>query len=129
MTETGFPSQKVTRLRDVGRQAISLDTPRWAEGDAVVGDVMVDTEVLQAPEVAECRAFAEQLHATMGRLPPQEALVLTLRYGFHNGRPRTVKQTADQVGLAPARVRQLEKQALAQLRAPEHRTPLAEWAA
>ncbi|MER6411271.1 sigma-70 family RNA polymerase sigma factor [Streptomyces humidus] len=126
--ESGFAGEKVTRLREVGQQAISLDTPVGEAGDTVVGDLIVDTEVLQAPEVAEYRALAEQLHAMMGRLQPQEALVLTLRYGFHNGRPRTVKQTADQVGLTPARVRRLEKQAMAQLRAPEHRTPLAAWA-
>jgi len=126
--ESGLPSEKVTRLRQVGRQAISLDTPVGDEGDTVVGDLIVDTEVLQAPEVAEYRALAEQLKATMDALPPEEALVLALRYGFHNGRPRTVKQTADQVGLTPARVRRLEKQALAQLRAPERHTPLAAWA-
>ena len=125
----GFAGEKVTQLRQVGRRTISLDTPVGEEGDTVVGDVIVDTEVLQAPEVAEYRGLAEQLKATMDALPPQEALVLTLRYGFHNGRPRTVQQIADQVGLTPARVRQLEKQALAQLRAPERYMPLAAWAA
>ncbi|MFJ9012676.1 sigma-70 family RNA polymerase sigma factor [Streptomyces canus] len=127
--ESGFAGEKVTRLRQVGREAISLDTPVGEEGETVVGDLIADTEVLQAPEIVEYRALAEQLKATMDALPAEEALVLTLRYGFHNGRPRTVQQTADQVGLTPARVRQLEKQALAQLRAPERHRPLAEWAA
>ncbi|GAA3784517.1 sigma-70 family RNA polymerase sigma factor [Streptomyces chiangmaiensis] len=126
--ESGFAGEKVTRLRQVGRQTISLDTPVGEEGDTVVGDVIVDIDVLQAPEVVEYRALAEQLKATMDALPPQEALVLTLRYGFHNGRPRTVQQTAEQVGLTSARVRRLEKQALARLRAPERHTLLGAWA-
>ncbi|ALO92355.1 RNA polymerase sigma factor SigB [Streptomyces hygroscopicus subsp. limoneus] len=109
--ESGFPSDRVTRLRRVGRQASNLDTPVGEEGDTVIGDVIVDTGVLQAPEVAEYRALAEQLKATMDTLPPQEGMVLTLRYGFHNGRPRTVRQTAEQVGLTPARVRQLDREA------------------
>jgi hypothetical protein len=51
----------------------------------------VDIDVLQAPEVAEYRAPAEQLTATMEALPHQAALVFALRYGFHNGRPDSRK--------------------------------------
>jgi RNA polymerase sigma factor (sigma-70 family) len=126
--ETGFPAGKVTMLRRVGREAISLDTPVGEEGRTVVGDLIEDTEVLQAPEVVEYRALAEQLRAAIGTLPPREAMILTLRYGLHNGRPRSLQQIAEQVGLTRERVRQLEKQALAQLRTPERHEPLLEWA-
>ncbi|WP_406176224.1 hypothetical protein [Streptomyces sp. NBC_00996] len=39
-----------------------------------------------------------------------------------------MKQTAEQVGLTPGRVRRLGKKALAQLRSPERHTPRAAWA-
>ncbi|MEU6084815.1 sigma-70 family RNA polymerase sigma factor [Streptomyces sp. NPDC047108] len=126
--ETGFAVDKVTRLRRVGRDVISLDTPVGEKGESVVGDLIEDTEVLQAPEVVEYRALAEQLRATIGTLPPREAMVLTLRYGLHDGRPHTLGQVAEQVGLTRERVRQLEKQALAQLRAPGRHGLLLDWA-
>lgn len=61
--ETGFSVEKVTTLRRVSREAISLDTPVGEEGKTVVGDLIEDTRVLQAPDVMEYRALAEQLRA------------------------------------------------------------------
>jgi DNA-directed RNA polymerase sigma subunit (sigma70/sigma32) len=126
--ETSFPVEKVTQLRRVGREAISLDTPVGETGETVVGDLIEDTEVLKASDVAEYRALAEQLRDTIGTLPPREAMILTMRYGLHDGRAHTLKEVAEHVGLTRERVRQLEKQALAQLRAPERQEPLLEWA-
>ncbi|WP_149183686.1 sigma-70 family RNA polymerase sigma factor [Streptomyces sp. TRM49041] len=124
----GMPTEKVTMLRHVGRDAISLDTPVGTEGDTVVGDLIEDAEVLQAPHVAEYHALVEQLRETIGTLDPREAMVLTLRYGLHDGRAHTRKEVAERVALTPERVRQLENRALARLRAPERRLPLREWA-
>ncbi|MFH8371442.1 sigma-70 family RNA polymerase sigma factor [Streptomyces sp. NPDC018031] len=127
--ESGFTAEKVVELRRVGREAISLDTPVGEDGETVVGDLIEDSEALQAPEVVEFRALAEDLRATIGTLSPREAMILSLRYGLHDGRSHTFQQIADQVGLTRERVRQLEKQALAHLRAPERQEPLLGWTA
>ncbi|WP_236242590.1 sigma-70 family RNA polymerase sigma factor [Streptomyces sp. CC228A] len=125
---TGMPAGKVNRLRRVGREAISLDTPVGESGETVVADLIEDEEVLQAPHVVEYRALAEQLREAVGTLPAREALVLSLRYGLHDGRARTRRQIAEHLGLTPERVRQIENRAMAHLRAPERRVPLREWA-
>ncbi len=114
--------------RRVGRDAVSLDTPVDETGETVVGDLIPDTEVLQAPEVAEFQALAEELREAVGTLAPREALILSLRYGLHDGRPRTLHQVAQHVGLTRERVRQLEKASLDHLRAPETRDRLLDWA-
>ncbi|WP_037677982.1 RNA polymerase sigma factor RpoD/SigA [Streptomyces griseus] len=126
--ESGLPLEKVAWLRRVGRDAVSLDTPVDDTGETVVGDLIADTEVLQAPEVAEYQALAEELHEAVGTLAPREAMILSLRYGLHDGRPRTLKEVAQQVGLTRERVRQLEKESLARLRAPDTRERLLAWA-
>ncbi|WP_374328152.1 sigma-70 family RNA polymerase sigma factor [Streptomyces sp. PSKA30] len=126
--ETGFSVERVAELRRVGREAISLDTPVGESGETVVGDLIEDTEVLQAPDVVEYRALAAQLRAIIGTLPPRDAMILTLRYGLHDGRPQSLTQIGEHLGLTRERVRQLEKQALAELRAPERHEPLLEWA-
>jgi DNA-directed RNA polymerase sigma subunit (sigma70/sigma32) len=56
------------------------------------------------------------------------SMILSLRYGLHDGRPRTLEEVARRVGLTRERVRQLEKQALVRLRAPESRHRLLDWA-
>ena len=44
---------------------------------------------------------------------------MRLRFGLHDGRPHTLDEIGRQVGLTRERIRQLEKEALAQLRDPE----------
>ncbi|MGV4983205.1 sigma-70 family RNA polymerase sigma factor [Streptomyces sp. NRAIS4] len=126
--ESGFDQGRVAWLRRVGRQTISLDTPVDETGETVVGDLIPATDILQAPQVAEYRALAEDLRDALGELAPREAMILSLRYGLHDGHPRTLQQVADQVGLTRERVRQLEKQSLVRLRAPETGERLLDWA-
>ncbi|MET8563730.1 sigma-70 family RNA polymerase sigma factor [Streptomyces flaveolus] len=126
--ESGFDEGRVAWLRRVGRQTLSLDTPVDDTGETVVGDLIPAADVLQAPEVAEYRALAEELRDVLGTLAPREAMILSLRYGLHDGHPRTLRQVADQVGLTRERVRQLEKESLGRLRAPEAGERLLEWA-
>ncbi|MGW2778916.1 sigma-70 family RNA polymerase sigma factor [Streptomyces olivaceoviridis] len=126
--ESGFGEGRVAWLRRVGRQTLSLDTPVDDTGETVVGDLIPAADVLQAPEVAEYRALAEELRDALGTLAPREAMILSLRYGLHDGQSRTLQQVADQVGLTRERVRQLEKESLGRLRAPEAGERLLEWA-
>ncbi len=126
--EAKMPVEKVMELRRAARDAISLDTPVGEDGDTVVGDLIEDTEVLQATDVVEFQALAEQLRALIDTLPPREALIISLRYGLHNGRPYTLQEIAERVGLTRERVRQLEKEALAQLRNSERSQPVLAWA-
>ncbi|MFI7407368.1 sigma-70 family RNA polymerase sigma factor [Streptomyces sp. NPDC049627] len=125
---SGFTEERVGWLRRVGRQAVSLDTPVDETGETVVGDLIPDTEVLQAADIAEYQALAADLRKAIGTLAPREAMILSLRYGLHDGQQRTLEQVARQVGLTRERVRQLEKQSLARLRAPETGQRLMAWA-
>jgi RNA polymerase sigma factor (sigma-70 family) len=115
-------------LRRVGRHAVSLDTPVDERGETVVGDLIPDTEVLQAADVAEYQALAADLRKAVGTLAPREAMILSLRYGLHDGHQRTLEDVARQVGLTRERVRQLEKQSLARLREPDTSDRLSAWA-
>ncbi|KJK34798.1 RNA polymerase sigma factor SigB [Streptomyces variegatus] len=125
---SGFAEDRIGWLRHVGRDAVSLDTPVDEKGETVVGDLIADTEVLRAPEVAEFRALAEELREAVGTLAPREAMILSLRYGLHDGHTRTLTEVARRVGLTRERVRRLEKESLARLREPGNRERLVAWA-
>ncbi|WP_318202330.1 RNA polymerase sigma factor RpoD/SigA [Streptomyces sp. SCL15-4] len=125
--ESGLAEDRVAWLRRVGRHTLSLDTPVDDTGETVVGDLIPATDVLQAPQVAEYRALAEELRDALGVLAPREAMILSLRYGLHDGHPRTLQQVAREVGLTRERVRQLEKESLGRLRAPEAGERLLDW--
>ncbi|TDE01501.1 sigma-70 family RNA polymerase sigma factor [Jiangella asiatica] len=126
--EADLAVERVEELRRVSRDVVSLDTPIGDDGSTSIGDLIEDTHVLQAPDVAEFKALGEEVRALVDTLPPREALIVTLRFGLHDGRERTLQEVAERVGLTKERVRQLEKQSIAELRDPERRQPLLEWA-
>ncbi|WP_246222692.1 sigma-70 family RNA polymerase sigma factor [Phytoactinopolyspora limicola] len=126
--EADMSPERVDQLRELSKDVISLDMPVGDDGHANVGDLIEDTEVLQAPDVAEFRALGEELRALVDTLAPREAMIITLRYGLHDGRQHSLQEVGERVGLTKERVRQLEKQALAVLRDPARNQPLLEWA-
>jgi RNA polymerase sigma factor (sigma-70 family) len=126
--EAGLTADRVTELRNLSREAVSLDAPVGEDGSTRVSDLIEDTDVLTPPEVVEFRGLAEELRAIVDTLPPREATIITLRYGLHDGRQHSLREVADRLELSPERVRQLEHQALTELRDPERQEPLLAWA-
>jgi RNA polymerase sigma factor (sigma-70 family) len=120
--------ERVAELRKLSRDVISLDMPIGDDGQASVGDLIEDTEVLQATDVVEFRALGEELRALVDTLAPREAMIITLRYGLHDGKQHSLQDVGERVGLTKERVRQLEKQAIAELRDPARHEQLLEWA-
>jgi RNA polymerase sigma factor (sigma-70 family) len=126
--EAGLTTDRVTELRNLSREAVSLDAPVGEDGSTRVSDLIEDVDVLTPPEVVEFRGLAEELRSIVDTLPPREATIITLRYGLHDGRQHSLREVADRLGLSPERVRQLEHQALTELRDPERQEPLLAWA-
>jgi RNA polymerase primary sigma factor/RNA polymerase nonessential primary-like sigma factor len=125
---TGITEERIAELRKVAKESLSLDSPIGDEGDTRVADLIEDTDMLGAQDIVEFSALAEQLRAVVDTLPPRDAMIITLRYGLHNGKPYTLQEIAERLGLTRERIRQLEKEALAQLRNPERHDPLLSWA-
>ncbi len=50
---------------------------------------------------------------------PREAEILKLRFGLEGGTPQTLEQVGQALGLSRERIRQIERQALRQLRQPQ----------
>jgi RNA polymerase primary sigma factor/RNA polymerase nonessential primary-like sigma factor len=126
--EAGIPADQVDDLREWSRDAVSLDTPLGDDGNTSIGDLIADTEVLQAQDVVEFRALSAELRSLVDTLPPREAMIITLRYGLHDGQEHSLQEIGDRLGLTKERVRQLEKQSLADLRDPQRHEPLLAWA-
>jgi RNA polymerase primary sigma factor len=126
--EAGLPVERVVELRRVARDSVSLDTPVGDDGETTLGELIEDSDVLQAADVAEQRALTASLRELVATLPPREATIIGLRFGLEDGQPHTLQEVADRVGLTRERVRQLEKKAIAELRDPQRHEPVLAWA-
>ena len=58
----------------------------------------------------------EDVIEALDDIPPRLRMVLALRFGFIDDRPRTLEEVGRELGVTRERVRQLEKQALTLLR-------------
>ena len=116
---TGLAPDRVADLRRVSRDPVSLDAPVGDDGELVLGDLVLDATVPAAADLVERQAMSGELERLVDTLPERQARIVRLRFGLHDGRPRTLDEIGRQVGLTRERVRQLEKEALGRLRDPE----------
>ena len=124
----GGTPERVDELHRLGRRTISLDDTVGDEDETRVGDLMEDVDAERPDEAIVQDALVRQLRKHVRSLPPREALIVELRFGLYDGRPRTLEEVARQVGLTRERVRQLEKQSLSELRHPSRSKDLLDWA-
>ena len=113
------PVARLVELRQATATVISLETPIGDDGDASVADLIEDGDGATAHEVVEHAELVAGLHALVNTLPERQARIVSRRYGLDDGRPRTLQEVADELGLTRERIRQLEKESLRLLRDPE----------
>ena len=118
-----IPQLKVRELMRAAQVPASLDTPIGDETDTVLGDVLADNSQI-TPEDATARLLLkEEVARVLDTLTERERLVLVLRFGLADARPRTLQEVGVEIGLTRERIRQIEEHALQKLRDPE-RAPL-----
>ena len=114
--EAGLTVDKVNLALGVAG-TVSLEQPVGEDG-AQLGDFIEDDDAVDPVRASEQLAIAASLRRAISRLPDREIRILTLRYGFSDGVPRTLEEIGAKFHLTRERIRQLEKIALCRLRHP-----------
>ena len=114
--ELGMTLERVVDLIGWGRDHVSLDTPVDEEGDTSLGD-LVARETTPGPDSAVLDVESRQrLDELVELLDERSADVIRSRYGLVDGRQEKLADIGARHGVSAERVRQLEREALAQLR-------------
>lgn len=112
---TGFTPVRVRELREAARVTASLDSTVGEDGETSLGDLVAGIESPIDTET-EQQAAAARVDALLRTLSPVEGEIVSFRYGLDDGKPHTLRETAEHVGLSSARVRRIEQRALTRLR-------------
>ena len=123
--ELGWSIENVEVLLQQRQHTVSLETP-VGEEESTLQDFIQDTGGWATDEMAIRLVTRENVVDAMQDLPPRLRLVLTLRFGFFDDRPRTLEEVGQELGVTRERVRQLERQALDRLRSSGRLPSLAE---
>jgi RNA polymerase primary sigma factor len=114
--ELDMDVERVLDLINWGRDHVSLDTPVDEDGDTSLGD-LVAKETTPGPDSAVLDVESRQrLDDLVELLDARSADVIRSRYGLTDGRQEKLADIGARHGVSAERVRQLEREALAQLR-------------
>ena len=112
-------SGRVMQARRITRQPVSLDMPIGEEQDSQLSDIIEDKNAAQPLVIATYELLKEHVRTLLDELPEREAQILELRFGLHDGRPRTLEEVGREFGVTRERIRQIEEETLVKLRHPK----------
>ena len=110
------PVEDVRRVMALNERIASLDTPLQLDPSQTVGDLIADESLLDPDELLQSNELGELLRNWLGQLAGKHRQVLERRYGLGGSEPSTLEEIAFDLNLTRERVRQIQIEALDQLR-------------
>ncbi len=107
---------KVVEALRLAPHPASIFEPISADGDMTLADVVQDPDAVPAIDRIIADALPAHIARLLNTLATDERKVVSLRYGFDRGQPRTLAEVGQACGLSAEGVRQVERRALAKLR-------------
>jgi len=111
---------RVSELRRIAQDPVSLEMPLGEEDDATLGDFVQDLEADVPVEAAAFKLLQGYVAHALEELNDRERQVIVMRFGLEDGRVRTLEEVGKHFNVTRERIRQLETKALAKLRHPAH---------
>ena len=121
---TEIPIENILAIRKYSQIPLSLEMPIGDEDSSQLGDFIEDKN-FDAPDNVTLRTILrEELVSSMGFLTEREQMILKLRFGFDDGRPRTLEEVGRVYNVTRERIRQIEEKALRKMRHPARKSKL-----
>ena len=125
--EMGISPQKVRDIEKIRQEPTSLHKPLGDEGEALLADFIEDKEAPSPVEEVDGIVQREDLKRVLDLLTQRERTIIELRYGLADGHPRTLEEVGVEFGLTRERIRQIEAQTMAKLKAYRAARGLRAW--
>ena len=119
--------ENIIAIRKYSQVPLSLEMPIGDEESSQLGDFLEDKN-MESPENFSSRTILrDELLKSMKILTEREQMILKLRFGFDDGRPRTLEEVGKVYNVTRERIRQIEEKALRKLKHPNRKGPLDQY--
>ena len=115
-SEMNLPISRITHLKSVSKKPASLDSPIGDDESSTLGEVVADDNAISPFEKLQSKSLRSDVNIVLSMLDPREADIIRLRFGLEGRDPMTLEEVGAKIGVTRERVRQLQEQALRQLR-------------
>jgi len=112
-----FSKRTVTGLKLADLRTFSLHDPIQQGEDGEFQDIIPDQGALTPDRILGDTESIARLRHLLKDLDDREIMILKMRFGMDGSRPKTLEEVSQEIGRTRERVRQIQNQALAKLRA------------
>lgn len=113
-----IPKERISAIRKMARQSISLQAPVSNESTAVMENFLSDSDSDDPVKSIAGKMLNERLREALSGLPEREKQILCMRYGLDGSQPKTLVEVSKHFGLTRERIRQIEIKTIEKLRDP-----------
>ncbi len=114
---------RIKELKGWMHDTVSLETPLGHDSEETIGDMVADQHAETPYEYTEKQLMHKKIMKVIGQLKPRTQQIMKLRYGLADANDpieysheHTLEEIGVLVGITRERVRQIEKQALAEMK-------------
>ncbi|NPV48155.1 MAG: RNA polymerase sigma factor RpoD [Armatimonadetes bacterium] len=125
--EMDMPLERVSEIKRIAPEPLSLEAPVGEEENSHLGDFVPDEEIYTPVDAASNMVLREQLERVLATLSEREREVLKLRFGLEDGYSRTLEEVGHIFEVTRERIRQIEAKALKKLRHPSRNKRLRDY--
>ncbi|MCC6217374.1 MAG: RNA polymerase sigma factor RpoD [Polyangiaceae bacterium] len=113
--ELDMPIARVKKVLEIGKDAISLETPIGDDEDRQLGDLIEDVKAESPMDALVENDLSDQTRRVLKSLTPREEQVLRLRFGIDEKSDHTLEEVGQLFQVTRERIRQIEAKALRKL--------------
>jgi RNA polymerase primary sigma factor len=110
--EMGLSRTKLALLRAAESRTVSLDAPVGEDGTAALGDMIGDAHAVNPADAAAVNCLHAGLRQQLGKLNLRERRIIQERFGFADGKEKTLEEVSALFGLTRERIRQVQQEAM-----------------
>jgi RNA polymerase primary sigma factor len=120
-------AEQIRQTLSVVQDPVRIDELVGEDSERPYAELLESEELDRPEEAATHTLLLESIDYLLNSLPPREARIIRLHYGFEDGTSHSMAQIGKTLGYSRERIRQLQHEALRKLRAMQKELGLKDW--